>query len=271
MAASTARAGLRTAGIVMWTAVMALPVLSLNVVRSRFRHRTLRLYFQVLARLCGLRISTAGPIARTPGQPVLFVSNHVSYLDVIVLGATVHASFVSKAEVLRWPAIGWLAKQVGTTFIERRARRAAGQVQHLAARLRDGDSLVLFPEGTSTDGTSVLPFKSTLFAALGECGRALPVQPVSLLYRADHMGGEIDGTYRCFYAWFGDDDDGDFGTHAWRMLQMPGLGLTVQFHDAELARPDTDRKSLAERCERSVAAPLQGLVSGISSQKRENA
>src|ERR1700722_15146021 len=117
-----------------------------------------QLYHRFLLRLFGMRVRVHGAMA--PTQPILFVANHTSYLDILVLNALIPAAFVAKAEVAGWPLIGLLAKLQHTVFIERRASRAGDQRDILARHLEKGQSLILFPEGTSSDGINVLPFKS---------------------------------------------------------------------------------------------------------------
>jgi lyso-ornithine lipid O-acyltransferase len=239
------------------TLAMSVPVLGLGLVSSKARHGALRWYYRMVNIICGLRLSVHG-VASTDA-PVLYAANHVSYLDIVLLGAQLNASFVSKAEVRKWPAIGWFARQVGTTFIHRRKGDSHAQVKHLGARLAAGDNLVLFPEGTPSDGTGVLPFKSTLFAALAFAGRSVVVQPVSLLYANDRRGELAQPAYRACYAWFGDGPDDDFGPHAWRMLGLPGMHIHLVFHRPISVDREADRKSIARLCEQAVAAPLTEL------------
>src|SRR3546814_10571195 len=124
-------------------------------------------------RLLGIEIERHGqPSDR---HPTLYVANHVSYLDIEVLGALLKASFVAKAEVATWPFFAWLARLQETVFVERRVRHAAQHRDEMARRLDAGDDLILFPEGTSGDGTAVLSFKSALFSAAARCPPGNPV------------------------------------------------------------------------------------------------
>ena len=120
-----------------------------------------------LADILGLTITVAG---HRPQPPALLASNHVSWLDIVVLGALTHTDFLSKAEVRRWPLIGWLAARSGTLFIQRGNGEAAAVSEQIAERLRDQGLLTLFPEGTTTDGRQVRPFFSRLFAAALDTG-----------------------------------------------------------------------------------------------------
>ncbi len=146
------------------------------------RYQRLRSWFLGrVARLCGLRIQQRGePLPR----PALWVANHISWLDIAVLGGSGRVGFLSKAEVRQWPVIGWLAARAGTLFIERGGANASTQASaRIAARLAEGHSVVLFPEGTTSDGRRVLRFHARLFAPALE--HRLAIQPVALRYLDD--------------------------------------------------------------------------------------
>lgn len=175
--------------------------------------------------------------------PGAIVANHSSWLDIFVLNAVKRIYFVSKADVARWPGIGWLARATGTVFIDRSRTRAAEQAAVLRTRLQAGHKLLFFPEGTSSDGQRVLPFKTSLFAAFFAEGlrETLSVQAVSVSYRAPA------GQDARFYGWWGDMD---FGPHLLRVLAAPGGGSVHLLHHPPLHVADyPDRKSLAAACE----------------------
>lgn len=137
-----------------------------------------------LADILGVNITVSG---HRPQAPALIVSNHISWLDIIVLGGLTHTDFLSKYEVRKWPVVGWLAARAGTVFIRRGDGQASEISRKLAGRLRKQGLLTLFPEGTTTDGSSVRPFFSRLFAAAIDTGT--DVVPVALRY---HIAGELD-------------------------------------------------------------------------------
>ncbi|MCB1722439.1 MAG: 1-acyl-sn-glycerol-3-phosphate acyltransferase [Chromatiaceae bacterium] len=139
-----------------------------------------------LADILGLTVTVAG---HRPAPPALLASNHVSWLDVIVLGGLTHTDFLSKDEVRRWPLVGWLAARSGTLFIRRGNGETSTVSAQIAARLRADGLLTLFPEGTTTDGRQVGPFYSRLFAAALDTGT--DVVPVALRY---HVDGGFDAT-----------------------------------------------------------------------------
>ena len=256
---SRSRGATRLLAILGLTSIMALPVLALSALGSHHRLTALRWYYRMMRAVLGLRLRVEG--RQSDARPTLYASNHVSYLDVLVLGSVLNASFVSKSDIRSWPLVGFFARKVGTSFIERDPRFARQHVQHLRERLQRRDSLVLFPEGTATDGCDVIQFKSSLFAALpGESADTIPVQPVSVVYCGDHLGGPLSYRYRLRYAWTGEMPDEEFGQHAWDMLCSPGLSINVVLHPPLAAAEATDRKLIAAECEATIRAPVVAAV-----------
>ena len=139
-------------------------------------------YHRLVCGILGLKIEVRG--VRSTEAPTLYVGNHVSYLDIETLGSNIPASFVAKQEVSTWPFFNVLAKLQRTVFVERRTRATRASRDSLIGRLEAADSLILFPEGTSSDGTRVLPFRSALFAAaqVTPGGKPLRVQPFTVAY-----------------------------------------------------------------------------------------
>lgn len=222
------------------------------------RHRFPRFYHRVSARLFGFEIVTSGaPIA---ARPVLFVSNHSSYLDIIVLGALLEGSFIAKTEVAGWALFGLLAKMQRTVFVDRRRPGTAGQQRdELKERLRAGDNLILFPEGTSSDGNRTLPFKSALFGAASPVdGKDITVQPVSIT--ATHLDGiPLGHNLRSLYAWYGDMT---LEPHLWAVLQAGRIRVAVEFHPPVTLAQFANRKGLADHCGRVVSAGVARQVTG---------
>ena len=250
---------LRLIAYVGWT-LLLIPAQALAVaLKLPARVAIPRFYHAVCARLVGLDIVVRGEPAR-PG-PVLVVSNHSSYLDITVLGALIRGSFVAKSEVAGWPGFGLLAKLQRTVFVERRARStAARQRDDLKARLEAGDTLILFPEGTSSDGNRTLPFKTALFAVAGTRidGRPVTVQPVSVT--ATRLDGLPMGfAFRPFYAWYGDME---LAPHLWQAFCAGRMEVAVEFHDPVTLDAFSSRKALAEHCQRAVAHGVERAVRG---------
>ena len=219
-------------------------------VGARLKERVPRFYHAGLCRIFGIGITVDGsPIAH---RPALFVANHSSWLDILVLGSLVECSFVAKAEVALWPGVGFLAHLQRTEFVERTGRKAKAHVSQLQRRLGDGARLVMFPEGTSTDGSHVLPFKSALFSAVeGAPPGARPVvQPVTLAYV--RVGDRpADQRTRPAVAWYGDME---FVPHIWGVFQLGSIGVQVTFHEQVPEFCYESRKALAAYCEEVIVA-----------------
>lgn len=214
------------------------PYITQGVCRSAFR-------------LLGIAFATRGTLM---GEHGAVVANHCSWLDIFALNARKRIYFVSKAEVAGWPGIGWLARATGTVFIERDPRQARAQREVFRERLGAGHKLLFFPEGTSTDGRRVLPFKPTLFAAFfaPELRQDCHIQPVTLAYHPP-AGERAD-----FYGWWGDME---FGPHLLKTLAAPRQGrVEVIYHAPLKVAGFADRKALAAAAE---AAVREGLPSGV--------
>jgi 1-acyl-sn-glycerol-3-phosphate acyltransferase len=238
------RAVRRMAALVLWTLV-AVPVQALLCALPWRRGKVAfaRVYHAVACRLIGLRVQVVG---RPSGEgPVLFLSNHSSWLDILVLGGVLEACFVSKAEVGRWPLIGTVARLGRTVFVSRTRGGTGREADEMRNRLSAGDSLILFPEGTSSDGTRVLPFRSA-FLATAEAARV--IQPVSLVY--DRLGGlPACRRDRPIFAWYGDMD---IASHFWRLARRSGARATVLLHEPFPPGVLPDRKALSAEAERIV-------------------
>ncbi len=200
-------------------------------------------------RILGLGFESEGSLMQQPGG---VVANHSSWLDIFALNALKRIYFVSKSEVAGWPAIGWLARATGTVFVERNPARAREQTVLFERRLLAGHRLLFFPEGTSTDGLRVLPFKSTLFEAFRSknLGQTMYIQPVSVIYSPPA------GASARFYGWWGNMS---FGAHLLKTLAARRQGAVKLVYHAPVRVADfPDRKTLAAHCETVVRA---GLVS----------
>lgn len=193
------------------------------------------------------------------------VANHVSWLDIFALNAPQRVYFVSKSEVANWPGIGWLARATGTVFIARKSTDAAKQRQVFQQRLMSGHKLVFFPEGTSSDGIRVLPFKSTLFAAFFDKDLVddMHIQPVTLVY---HAPAEQDPR---FYGWWAEME---FGPHLVQVLTARRQGrIEVVFHEPVAVADFSTRKELAKYCEAKVAEGLLQHLAAASTRAQISA
>ncbi len=213
-----------------------------------FHFGVARAWSRIGLRALGLRRVVRGrPIRRGA-----LVANHSSWLDIFALRSCRLMYFVAKAEVATWPYVGFITRVTGTIFIERRRAEAKRQEQALLERIRADQVIAIFPEGTSTDGLRVLPFKSSLFAAFHHDGHGedLLVQPVTLRYRPAPGSGLPEN----FYGWWGSMG---FEWHIWQVAcRSRGGTAEIVFHEPVRPADCADRKELAQRCGAAVAAGL---------------
>lgn len=256
---------LRAIGIiiaVLTITALILPIHLLAMWRKwPLRKTTARLWHRRVAAVMGLRITTHGP---EPAPGTLLAANHVSWLDIVALGASANVNFIAKDEVRQMPGFGQLARLQESQFVARNARvQSAEQATTTARRLASGDIMVLFAEATTSDGNFLLPFKSSLFGALGRLDGGHQtanawVQPVAIAYTA------IDGLpmgrrLRPIAAWPGDLE---IGPHLWRVLREGRIDVAIAFGVPIKVTGGTDRKTLAARCQAQVRTMFAALVAG---------
>jgi 1-acyl-sn-glycerol-3-phosphate acyltransferase len=215
-------------------------------------------YHKLCCRIMGLKVRVIGAPAKA--RPVLFVSNHVSYLDIPVLGSVIPVSFIAKAEVAQWPGYGWLAKLQRTVFVDRRRNTTMQQRDSIHARLTAGDALVLFPEGTSNDGNRILPFRSALLSVAEAASpeQPLAIQPVSIAYTSVN-GVPLGWGLRPLVAWYGGME---LGGHLWRFSRLGMVEVVVQFHDEVRLGDFGSRKELTRHCSDAVAGGVDRALGG---------
>ena len=207
----------------------------------RTNKRITRWWHARLLRILNVKVTTKGTL---PEAPCLVVSNHVSWLDIMVLGATMQTGFLSKDDVAKWPVIGWLASRAGTLFI----KRGGGETSALSLSIRDfikqGNLLTLFPEGTTTDGTNVRQFFARLFAV--SIDNKLAIAPVGLRYEQPNGQLDMDAPYIGEQSLF---------QNLVILMRREQTLVTVSF--AEHIQPLTqDRKALAQAAYASVMGEL---------------
>jgi 1-acyl-sn-glycerol-3-phosphate acyltransferase len=219
--------------------------------RKTFPHR----YHKFLCKLFGIRVTVIGTPVQDKG--VLMIGNHTSYFDILVLSSAAKVSFVAKSEVQTWPFFSTLARLQQTVFVERSRRSQTGEARNqIRDRVLQGDALVLFPEGTSSDGNCVLPFKSALMGAaeatIGTDAEGkpvhVPVQPVSVAYVGLH-GMPMGRENRPLFAWYGDMD---LVPHLVEAVKTGPIDVVVQFHTPLTIDQAGDRKKLAALTEAIV-------------------
>ncbi len=201
-----------------------------------------RLFLRAVSYICGARVTVIGTPIR---HDVVLLSNHLSWFDIPLLGGINGTSFVSKEEISKWPVVGWLCRLNNTIFITRANRMGvAGQINQLREAIEQCWSITIFPEGTTTDGTMLLPFKAPLLAALNPPPPGLLVQPVYI----------DPGKYRDHVSWIGNETAPQ---NAWRLLSRPGFFRTVvHYLDPFDPRDYGDRKAMVAEARARIAAAL---------------
>lgn len=209
-----------------------------------------------------IRVKTYGHALE--GSPTLFVSNHVSYLDIIILGHVIKGCFIARRDMIEWPILGYLSTLQRTIFIDREKRAEVNlQREELQQRIKGGDSLILFPEGTTSDGGRVLPFKSSLFGVTENYihpkadaeGRPveLMVQPVTLVYRRINCM-PTNRSNRPQVAWYGDME---IGPHFKKFLELQNIEVEVHFNEPVSRNLFKTRKELSAYCHRTIEKHME--------------
>ncbi len=235
--------------------LVSLLLIPVQLLANRFGWRINRwlpvVWHTVARRVLGLRIRVVGSPA--PLRPLLMTANHVSWIDIVALGSLAPVSFIAKAEVAGWPIFGTLARLQRTVFVDRTRRGDTGRVaEEIAGRMTAGDAMILFAEGTSSNGNEVLPFRSALVGAAARlaasAGGPVHVQPVALAYTG-LQGLPMGRRLQPLAAWYGHMD---LVPQLWAIVREGALDMTIVFADPILLGPGSDRKALTGAAERTV-------------------
>jgi lyso-ornithine lipid O-acyltransferase len=234
----------------LWLRVAMMALVALIAVPLHYLFRLVRapspwprLFLGWVARICGARVKRIGtPLKRD----VFYIANHVSWVDILAIGGASGSAFVAKAEIQQAPLVGWLASLNRTVYVAREQRlRVADQINQLRDAFADAWAVTVFPEGTTTDGVSLLPFKSPLLAVLDPPPPGVMVQPVVLIY--DARGRDL--------AWIGEESGRN---NAVRVLSRAGsFGLRVVFLDPFHPRDFPGRKAIAAEARARIEAAFE--------------
>ena len=227
-------------------------------------------YHRFVCRMMGVRITVKGSPSRM--RPLLLTSNHISWLDIPVISAVAPVSFIAKSEVAEWPVIGWLARLQRSVFVARERRSQTGAIaRHIADRLDKGDAMLLFPEGTTSDGNRIRTFRSALVGAAetlvadGGDSAAIHVQPMAIAYTRIN-GLPLGRQHRPLIAWYGDQA---LGPHLLRLLRVGPVDVVVSFGDPIAVADGGGRKQVTASAQAAVGElfatalyghPAQGIV-----------
>lgn len=205
--------------------------------------------------IIGIKVKVDGKIHKK--RPTMYVCNHVSYIDILVLGTKIRGNFIAKSEIAKWPLFGWLSKIQSTIFVERDSKRVKEQQQKITSVLQKKQNIILFPEGTSTNGNEVLQFKSSLFdvAKTPINKGSVSVQPVTICYYAIN-GIPVNRVQRPYLTWFGNMD---LMSHLFKLLSLGKIDVRLKFHEPKSYEEMPNRKALAKYAEENVRSGLYYL------------
>ncbi len=212
-----------------------------------------RFWHRCVMRIMGVHITVKGKKNLPRNKNVLYVSNHCSYIDIMVLGTFLSGAFISKSDVAHWPVFGFLAKLQGTFFIHRQAKFAREQKKELTRLAQNGTNFMLFPEGTTTDGTYVMPFKSSLFGVATDLG--IDVQPVAVRYKTINSK-PFGADNKARIAWYIDKETGydpDLAPHLWDALALKSVEVEIQILPVISTAQFSHRKDLANHSQSMVS------------------
>ena len=222
-----------------------------------------KIFFKGLVKIFGIKVNIKG---KQSNKKVLFVSNHISYLDIFVLGSSVDGLFVAKSEIDTWPFINKMCALGRTIFVNRNdIIKVKGQMNQITNTLKSGYSVILFPEGTSSDGSKVLPFKTSLLGVIEDkAPEQFYIQPISISY-SKLDGIPLETKFRPFFAWFGNMD---LVSHAWKFLGLGFSEVNVNFHEPKKFSHFKDRKLAAKYCHDKISMQISNNFQNLEVEKK---
>lgn len=248
-------------GLVVISSLVLVPLQILSMKTGLWPETViLKIWHSMILRALGMRVHVRGALAKQ--RPLLIAANHISWTDIMVLGSFADVKFIARADMEGWPLIGMLSKLQRTVFIERERKRTSGdQASEIGRRMAKGDAMVLFAEGSTGDGNSVLPFKSTLFGAASMAisegaAEQVFIQPVAIAYTRLH-GFPMGRRHRPMSAWIGDQD---LMPHLKVLLAEGGLDAEVHFGEPVPFSKGSNRKETARLMEARVREMMQAAL-----------
>jgi len=244
----------RLALVLAWTLPAMFFQAFLLLLPGRAKERFAQRYWRGVAAILGLRLTVYGALTRQ--RPAVFIANHCSWIDIIALGGVLPGCFVAKADIAKWPLISWIARLGRTVFVSRGKAALGRERASLEARLADGDNIILFPEGTTSDGTRVLRFQSSFFA-IAEAPARPVIQLVTIVY--DGLDGlPVRRRDRPLISWYGDMD---LASH------YPGIGRHRSLHATVILDPEIPAGSFPNR--KALSAALETRLSANAAALRQ--
>ena len=254
---------LRVFPFLVWTIVCAFLQFFYHFLLRKNFFLFYKILFKGLIKIFGIKVNIKG---KKSNKNVLFISNHISYLDIFVLGSSVDALFVAKSEIDTWPFINKMCVLGRTIFVNRNdIRKVKGQLNRITTTLKSGYNVILFPEGTSSNGSKVLPFKTSLLGVIEDKdSEELYIQPISVSY-SKLDGIPIEIKFRPFFAWFGNMD---LVSHAWKFLGLGFSEVNVNFHEPKKFSHFKDRKQAAKYCHDIISSQISSDFQNLEVEKK---
>lgn len=220
--------------------IWVLPSILLNRL-PRFQGPIARLWFRSVVRIFNIKVTIVNKRSLSKKQKI-FLSNHISYMDIPILGAYFNCFFIAKSDIAGWPIFGILSKLAGTIFVTRHRRFLKSQLAQMNKHLNAKQSLMIFPEGTTNTGQEILRFKSGLLNSVFELKKKPVIQPLSLIYT--HVNEKRLETQEDFdqIAWYGDMT---MKPHFLHLLKQKNFRARVVIHPAMIVTPEDDAKKIA--------------------------
>lgn len=236
--------------VVLWVMVWFVPVLVAYLwKKNTARDNMVMVVCRGMVWLVGMRLQVVGTLSEA--RPLLVVSNHISYLDIIILGSVMPCRFTPKKEIAKWPVINIICKMLGCIFVDRAVAKIETTQQAIGAALQAGEVVAVFPEATTGDGKHLLPFKPALFEVAAQ--HHTTIQPVAIIYRKIR-NLPIAGDDWPTIAWYGDML---FLPHLLNFLSLGRVDVMVKFLPSLSVQPEFSRKTLAELAQNQVAEAIE--------------
>jgi len=240
--------------LVFWIFIMLFAYAVCKALMPRRMSNFYNFFHHVCCIIFSMRVTVEGEMSQE--KPTLFLSNHISYLDIFVLGAKLPGYFIAKSEVAGWPILGQLAKMQNTLFFERKGNKIRSQLGIMSSHFNQAKNLILFPEGTSTEGEHVEPFKSSLLQSVEQVNKGVTIQPVTVAY-THYDGMLMDKSTRDQYAWYAKMP---FGSHFFNALGLYNSQVKIIFHPTVKLSDFETRKGCAMHCWKEVSNGLESAI-----------
>ncbi len=236
------------------TALMAPIAILLNVFSKNASGTLIRSWHRIICWALTVDVIVTGTDIENRANA--YIANHCSYIDITVMGGLLNGNFIAKSAIADWPLIGTLAKIAGTLFIEKKPHHAGKHISMLEKSLNASEKLIFFPEGTSTEGRKVMPFKPSLFQPFMADDSL--IQPITLAYFNQESFSPLSDAEVEQVAWLTDDG---FFSHLWQFLKHPGITVVMELQPAVSTSQFADRKALALKLQRDISMRLLSLYS----------